>query len=211
MEDKSQAAKETEQPAYLIEGARSSASKCKTCRRKISKGALRLGVLVDGFYGPGYMWHHLECAAKRQLDKVEEAYAEQAWKHAKAQPVDVPEIESLRELKQKADEKRESRRELPYLEVDPSGRARCKQCSEAIEKGSLRVVLEKEVRFGDQVRVGPMTVHLRCVQLAIEEEDVVTKAEGLGDALRENSRGIETGSLEEAVGSIVQTTSGQVS
>ena len=33
---------------YVIEGARSGRSRCKTCRRTIAKDALRIGVLIDG-------------------------------------------------------------------------------------------------------------------------------------------------------------------
>jgi hypothetical protein len=190
-----------EQAPYVIEGARSGASKCKSCRKKIAKGGLRLGILVDGFYGPGYMWHHLECAAKRQLEKVEEAYAHEAWKEAK-EPPEVPPLESLQALHEKAAEERKQRKEIPYAEVDPSGRAKCKQCGEGIEKGSLRVVLGKEARFGDQVRVGPMNVHPKCVPDALEDEEVATEAEGLDDALRDNSRDLDEGQIASVIDAI---------
>ena len=36
-------APEPEKPAYIIEGARSARAKCKSCRKKIDKGTLRLG------------------------------------------------------------------------------------------------------------------------------------------------------------------------
>ncbi len=206
MDDKSHAGTDApEKPPYVIEGARSGAAKCKTCRRKISKGRLRLGVLVDGFFGPGYMWHHLECAARRQLGRVEEAYALESWKEAKVPPKEVPPLEELREIKRKADEQRASRKELPYIEIDPSGRARCKQCGEPIEKGSLRVAVAKEARFGDQVRVGPMIVHPRCTQAAISRDEVATEMEGLAEALRENSEGVEPGSLGETIATICGT------
>ena len=55
--------------AYVIEGARSSRSRCKSCRRKIDKGVLRIGVLIEGPYGTGYLWHHLRCAARRQFER----------------------------------------------------------------------------------------------------------------------------------------------
>ena len=89
---------EPELPPYVIEGARSSRSKCKSCRKKIEKGILRLGILIEGPYGIGYLWHHLTCAAKRRLDDVEEAYDREAWKEAKELPEDIPDIASLREL-----------------------------------------------------------------------------------------------------------------
>ena len=71
-------------PAYVIEGARSSRSRCKTCRRKIDKGGLRIGMLIEGPYGTGYLWHHLRCAARRRFEQVQEAYEAEAWKEAKA-------------------------------------------------------------------------------------------------------------------------------
>ena len=73
---------EEQLPPYVIEGARSARSKCKTCRKKIDKDVLRIGILIEGPYGTGYMWHHLKCAARRMYDKVEEAYSMEAWKFA---------------------------------------------------------------------------------------------------------------------------------
>ena len=43
--------------AYVIEGARSSRSRCKICRRPIEKGTLRIGYLIEGPFGTGYLWH----------------------------------------------------------------------------------------------------------------------------------------------------------
>ena len=183
----------------VIEAARSSRSKCKTCRRAIEKGVLRIGYLVEGgFYGPGYLWHHLTCAAKRSLEKVEEAYAQEAWKNAQEPPSSVPSLEELRAIRDKAEEKRAERKEFPYVEQDPSGRARCKQCGEPIEKGALRVVLAKEVIFGSQTRSSPFAVHPRCLVAAFDQPDVVTEREGLREQLLENSR-LEPARIDEAL------------
>lgn len=181
------AAEEPELAAYVIEGARSSRSRCKTCRRKIEAGKLRLGVLIEGPFGTGYLWHHLTCAAKRQLERVEEAYAAEAWKAAATPPDDVPSLESLRELREEADERRRNRRELPYAELAPSGRARCKHCEEPIGKGEPRVVLGREVVFGRQARTNPINVHPRCVAAEILAQDCATEPEGFADALRAHS------------------------
>jgi Poly(ADP-ribose) polymerase and DNA-Ligase Zn-finger region len=194
-------------PPYVIEGARSSRSKCKTCRKKIDKDVLRLGVLIEGPYGIGYLWHHLTCAAKRRLDDVEEAYATEAWKEAKVPPDDVPSIEELRKLHEEAEEKRQSRQRIPYAEVDPSGRAKCKECGALMEKGSLRVVLGREVEFGNQFRTMPIQVHPACVATAIEREDCSTEAAGFAEALRANSQGLDaekTASVIEAVGELAE-------
>ena len=174
-------------PTYVIEGARSSRSRCKTCRRKIDKGVLRLGILIEGPYGIGYMWHHLNCAARRQFDRVQEAYQQEAWLNAKEAPSKLPGLEALQSLQQKAEERIKKKKDIPYVEIDPSGRAKCKCCGEAMNKGSVRVVLGRGVYFGNQVRVAPITVHPRCVVSELEKDDCETEAPGLIDALRANS------------------------
>jgi len=193
------------QAPYVIEGARSSRAKCKTCRKTIDKGVLRLGVLIEGPYGIGYLWHHLTCAAKRRLDDVEEAYATEAWKAAKEAPESVPSIEELRKVNEEAEEKRQSRPKLPFGEVDPSGRAKCKQCGELMEKGSLRVVLGREVEFGSQYRTMPIQVHPACVAAELEREDCATEAAGFAEAIRANSQGLTSEQIDtvlEAVGEL---------
>ena len=87
---------EPELPPYNLEAARSSRSKCRTCRRKIDKGLLRLGILLEGPYGTGYVWHHLTCAAKRRGEDVEAAYEQKAW----TEGLEVPTLESLQDTAQ---------------------------------------------------------------------------------------------------------------
>lgn len=192
-------APEPELPPYVVEGARSSRSKCKSCRKKIEKGVLRLGILIEGPYGVGYLWHHLSCAAKRRLDDVEEAYDRQAWKEAKEVPDDLPSIESLRELKDKAEEDKKNRKVLPYIQVDPSGRAKCKACSRVMEKGSLRVVLGREVEFGSQYRTMPIHVHSKCTSEALEAPDCATETDGFFDALRANSNDLAQDQVDKVI------------
>ena len=188
----------TEEPElapYLIEEARSSRSRCRACRTKIDKGKLRLGILLEGPYGTGYLWHHLTCAAKRKAEDVEAAYEQAAWPEG----TEVPPIEELRKLKEKADQKKAEKQEPPYVERDPSGRAKCKHCDEKMEKGALRVVLLREVTFGNQVRGMPITVHPKCVMAEIHAEDCMTELEGLEDALRANSKKIEAAEVAEVM------------
>lgn len=182
-------AKEAEQQLapFIIEGARSSRAKCKICRRKIDKDTLRLGVLIEGPYGQGYLWYHLRCAAKKQFEKVEEAYRLESWNNAKQPPEKVPALDDLRKLKLADDDKKKERKTIPYTEADPSGRAKCKHCDQTIEKGSMRIVLGREVEFGGVVRVGPVNVHPRCAAAEMRAEDCATKPEELADGLRANS------------------------
>ena len=183
-------------PLYVIEGARSGRSRCKSCRRAISKGALRLGVLIEGPYGKGYLWHHLSCAARHRFDSVEEAYGLEAWKEAKEPPEPVPRLDDLRKMRQEAEDRRKSRMPIPHVELAPSGRAKCKHCDRPIDKGTLRVVLGRGVYFGSQVRTAPINVHPHCVPEAIRAEDCTTKPTDFADAIRSNSAGVPTERIE---------------
>jgi len=175
---------EEELPPHKLEAARSSRSRCRTCRRSIDKGKLRLGVLLEGPYGTGYLWHHLTCAARRRPDDVEAAYEERAWDEG----LEVPPLEELRALREKAERERSQRREPPYVERAPSARSRCKHCGEAIEKDAFRFVLAREVTFGQQTRSTPINVHPRCVSAELLGEDCATEAEDIVAALEANSQ-----------------------
>ncbi len=196
---------EPELPPYIIEAARSGRSKCKGCRKAIEKDTHRLGVLVEGPYGLGHMWYHLNCAAGQVWDKLEAAYEHEAWSLAKVpvERAELPDLAELEELREEADKKRAvkkaKQKTIPYVELDPSGRARCKWCDETLVKDEPRVVLGREVEFGNQVRTTPINVHARCVADAIGAEDSATGPDGLVEALRENSKGLDDVVLDSAI------------
>lgn len=183
---------------HAIERARSSRSRCRTCRRKIDKGALRLGVLLEGPYGTGYLWHHLTCAARRRMEDVEAAYDARAWEPG----LEVPPLDELEKLREESEERRKNRRDPPYAERAPTGRSRCKSCGEPIAQGAWRVTLLREVRFGSQVRGTPIGVHATCVAAALRADDCRTEAEGFDDALRANSPELSTAEVDEALTAI---------
>ena len=189
-------------PPYVIEGARSGRSKCKTCRRAIPKGSLRIGFFIEGPFGTGYLWHHLTCAARRHFERVEEAYGLEAWKEAKEPPGKLPDLEELRQAREKADERKRTKKEIPYAEVAPTGRAKCKHCGEPIEQGSIRITVGREIEFGNQVRTAPVNVHPRCVAAEINSPESATPAEGLFEAVRAQSGEIPSEALEAALGEI---------
>lgn len=186
---------EVEQDPYLIEPARSARSRCKTCRRKIDKEVLRIGILIEGPFGTGYLWHHLNCAARRQFDAVAAAYEQKCF----AEGLDLPDLESLRKLQEEAKKKQAEKIDPPYAQVAPSGRAKCKHCDETIEKGSVRIVLGREVEFYQQVRVAQINVHPRCVSAELRAEDCATDIDGFEDALRSNTREVGSEQLDEAI------------
>ena len=51
--------------ANVIEEAKSGRASCRTCRKAIAKGELRLGVETQTQFSdaPSLQWHHLLCAA----------------------------------------------------------------------------------------------------------------------------------------------------
>lgn len=185
-------------PPHRIEGARSSRSSCKACRKKIEKGTLRLGVKIEGPFGAGFLWFHLKCAAKRRLEDVEAAYAEKAWDEG----VEVPPLESLQKLSAEAAEEKKNQKVAPYVEIAPSGRSKCKQCSEPIAQGAPRIVLLRAVEFGNQVRNGPIAVHPQCVADALAQPDSASEEAGLRAALRANSTDVAPAEVERAIGEL---------
>ena len=192
-----QAAPEPELAPYMLEAARSSRSKCRTCKRKIEKDKLRLGILLEGPFGAGYLWHHLTCAARRRIEDVEAAYAQKAF----ADGLAVPPLSELQALKEKAEQARANRKEPPYVERAPSGRSTCKHCDEPIAKDALRVVLALEISFGSQVRASPINVHPRCVPAELRSEDCLTELDGFEEQIRRNSE-LEAVGVDEALAAI---------
>jgi hypothetical protein len=164
----------------------------------ISKGALRLGVRIEGPFGPGFLWHHLNCAAKRQMDRVEEAYA----LLGPDPEFQVPPIQDLRQMVEKAEKKKQERKTVPYVEKAPTGRSKCKRCGQAIEKGSFRIAVLRKVEFYGQIRHGPVNVHPACVASELAAEDSATEPETLFDALRTNSRDLTPAEIDQAIDQI---------
>ena len=199
-------------PNYVIEGARSNRSKCKVCRRAINKGTLRLGLLIEGPYGTGYLWHHLKCAARSRFESVEEAYEQEAWKAAKVTPEQIPTLDELKKLREEAADRKKSRKTIPYAEVAPSARAKCKRCQEPIEKGALRVILGRGVYFGNQVRTSPVNVHPRCVIDELQSDECMTEIGAFEASLRANTTDVPSDSLDELmlqIGELPEEPSGE--
>lgn len=143
--------------ANLIEASKSNRATCRTCKQKIDKGVLRFGEEAPNTFGegPSYFWHHLLCAAGKKPALVREAL--------NAFPGEVPnraEVEAA--LAGAKTKPAAGERPFPYAERASTGRSKCLQCDEAIEKGALRVAIEREVDTGSFVRKGPGYLHVGC-------------------------------------------------
>jgi len=167
--------------ANVIEEAKSGRASCRTCKKTIAKGELRLGIeAVTQFSDtPSLQWHHVLCAAHKLPAELKEALA--------AYEGDVPNRDELDKAMEEAIKKGGAKPGgFPYVDRAPTGRAKCIQCQEPIEKGSLRVAVEREIDTGAMVTRGARYMHPGCAAANLEAEGEST--EDLIEGLRKNSR-----------------------
>jgi poly [ADP-ribose] polymerase len=167
--------------ANVIEEAKSGRASCRTCKKPIAKGELRFGEEAANAFGdaPSLRWHHLSCAAERlpaELKEVLDHY-----------PGSVPDRAALDKMMAGALAGGHAKPGgFPYADKAPTGRARCQQCQQPIDKDSLRVAFEREIETGAMVTRGAGYVHPACVP-AYAEAHGLDKGELLG-GVRTNSR-----------------------
>lgn len=152
--------------ANHIEEAKSGRASCRTCKKTIDKGALRLGVEAANAFGdtPSMQWHHVLCAAQKLPAELKEALA--------AYPGDVPNREELEKAMADAYAKGNAKPGgMPYADRAPTGRAKCMQCHEAIAKDSFRVAVEREIEVGASVQAGAGYLHPACVAAYLEAKE----------------------------------------
>jgi hypothetical protein len=168
--------------AETIEVAKTGRSRCRSCRQPIEKGALRFGEEQPSAFAEGmqWMWYHLSCAAKARPAPMKDALA--------AFGGEIPERAELEALLTEADQ---TASVFPYAERAATGRSKCLQCREPIEKGALRVATQREVEYGGGMgRPGAGYLHPKCAGEHLQEPD-------LEAALRRNSRGLSEDDLAE--------------
>ena len=180
--------------ANVIEEAKSGRASCRTCKKAIAKGELRFGEEAPNAFGdqPSMRWHHMTCAAeklpaelKAALDQFTDA---------------VPNRAELDKLM--ADALAGGRAKpggFPYADKAPTSRAKCMQCSQTIDKDSIRVAVEREIDTGAMVTKGAGYMHPKCVT-AYAEANSVDKGD-LVEALKANSR-LVAADLDKALADI---------
>ena len=143
--------------AHMIEEAKSGRASCRTCKKTITKGELRLGEeVVNAFSSSGeaaFQWHHVLCAAKKKPLALEEAL--------KTTTLAIPNRAEL-EAEIAENRKKVKPSTYPYAERASTGRSTCLVCSEAIAKGELRVAIERDVDTGSFVTKGAGYLHASC-------------------------------------------------
>src|SRR5665647_604277 len=118
--------------ANVIEEAKSGRASCRTCKKAIGKGELRLGVETTTQFSdtPSLQWHHLLCAASKLPAELKGALDEYAG--------DVPNRAELDQAMEEAIKKGGAKPGgFPHVDKAPTGRAKCMQCEQPIEKASF--------------------------------------------------------------------------
>ena len=176
---------------HVIEEAKSGRATCRTCRALIEKGAPRFGAETQGFDGntPGHMWHHLLCAAGKLPGELKGTLATFDGEIPNRAEIEAAMTDAIKSGKAKPGA-------FPYVDKAPTGRAKCMQCDETIEKDSFRVAVEREVEVGGMMRKSPGYMHPKCV--AANLENVGGTLEDIETQVRANSL-IDEADLNTAV------------
>jgi poly [ADP-ribose] polymerase 1 len=180
--------------ANTIEVAKSGRATCRACRSAIAKGELRFGLETANQFGDAgdtsYMWHHLKCAATKHPSELKTTL--QDFKD------DVPNREEI----DKAIAEAESKKPPPFPHADraPTGRARCQSCGEAIEKGALRVAIERDIERGMTVTKGAGYLHPPCAAAYVEQQGGTHDA--LTEGIRKNSRDLAPADLDAVLAEV---------
>ncbi len=149
--------------ANVIEEAKSGRASCRTCKKTIAKGELRLGVeqMTQFSDTPSMQWHHLLCAAGKMPGELRSGLAGYEGEIPNRPELDKAMTESIKSGKAKPGA-------FPYVDRAPTGRAKCMQCDETIEKDSFRVAVEREVDVSGFMRKSPGYMHPKCVKENLE-------------------------------------------
>jgi hypothetical protein len=167
--------------ANHIEEAKSGRASCRTCKKTIAKGELRLGIEAANAFGdtPSMQWHHLACAATKLPAELKEALTAYVGEVPDRAELDKTMADSIAKGHAKPGG-------LPYADKAPTGRAKCMQCSEPIAKDALRVAVERELEVGGVPQTGAGYLHPACVAAHVEAKE--GSKEDLVAGLRTNSR-----------------------
>ncbi|MBZ0117276.1 MAG: hypothetical protein K8H88_09790 [Sandaracinaceae bacterium] len=180
----------------VIEVAKTGRATCRTCRKKIEKATLRFGEAIVNQFDPDggmtHVWHHLVCAAGRMPDKVKPVL-----ETFEGEIPDRGEIDAALASgggKKGGGGTSKAKRNFPYAERAPSGRSKCLECDENIEKDAWRIAIEREIDTGSFMTTGAGYLHPACAGDHVADDwDAIEQNSGLSEsdyaALRAEAEG----------------------
>lgn len=139
-----------------LEVSPSGRAACRGCKKPVAKGELRFAesYVVPGTDSEGYRYWHLLCAAQKVGAHLKTAMAEFTG--------EIPDRAAIEAALAKPSKGKGADMPLPHVDRAPTARAKCMVCDEAIEKGSYRIAVEREVDTGTFVTKGPGYLHPGC-------------------------------------------------
>jgi hypothetical protein len=157
-----------------IEVSPSGRAKCRACKETVAKGDVRFAETYDSAFSDGeaFRYWHLPCAAKKIPALVKPALAAYGDPIANRAEVEKTIDDALKKGKGSA------AAPLPHADLAPNGRAKCLVCGETLEKGKVRVAVEREVDTPMGPRTGAGYLHPGCAPGWAEEQGEDTEAFG---------------------------------
>jgi hypothetical protein len=160
----------------FLERAVTGRAKCRGCGRTIEKDDLRFGEALPNPYreGEAVYWFHLPCAACMRPEKTRELL--------RSRPDDLPDRAWLERTAERGVE-HPKLAQLARAERSPSGRARCQQCHEVVDKGDWRLALHV-FQEGRMSSIG--SIHVGCAEAYFGTRDVLDRARRLSPELTDS-------------------------
>ena len=156
---------------HVIEPATSGRARCRGCEQKIAKGELRFGERLPNPFAEGEMthWFHPLCAAYTRPEALLEILSAS----------NLDDRDTLRAIAEDGVKHRRLPR-VNGIERSPSGRARCRNCKEMIEKDAWRIPLV----FYEDGRFNPSGfIHLGCSSDYLGTTDLIDRVQHFGGSL----------------------------
>ena len=177
---------------HVIERATSSRATCRGCGGKIAKGELRFGERLPNPFaddgGEMTHWFHVTCAAFTRPEAFLEATATldepRQTAVGREAGTDVPALADRARLEREA-QLGIAHRRLPRIRAAsraPSGRATCRACRQAIDKGGWRLALQY---YEDSRFVPSGFIHVRCARPYLETTDIIDRVRHFSPDLSE--------------------------
>lgn len=180
--------------AHIVEAAKSGRARCRSCGEGILKGEVRFGEEVPNAFsesgGTTFHWHHVRCAAKKKPSQLLEALPSFAGAIPDREEIERTAAENAAKQKPTT---------FPYAEHAPSARSHCGECHKTIEKGALRVAVQREPD-GPALGIMPPTpryYHTLCARSVLPGDP-----EKIAADIRRNSRGLTQPDVDDLLAAL---------